>query len=586
MVPGGSEPYRAWQRLEVPVDAAWRILTSPAGARRWFAEDSHPGVRVGAVVGLRGSSPAEIDAVSPGTSIGLSFPTGRRATLEFRALGDDRCEIVVTDYGTDGQQAGALAAGWSALLSAARFVAGETKANRRTRQAIVVIHGIGSQRPLSTIRSFTDALVPHSDRWSKPDQLSVSYELRRYQLRRTRTRPRTDLFELYWADKVPGTKLGHIMAWLRSIAFRRPRDVCASLRPIAYLTWAVAVAAAGAVVSLVLTLGTSGSDRLWHAATGFAQVAWISACLSLAGGAINGFLIASLGDAARYLDAAPDNIAVRQSIRQSGVALLRRLHTEGQYDRIAVVGHSLGSVIGYDIIRLYWSEVYLSHGTPLTVDQTHLHRYEQVLGAAPATNEELAAHRRAQRDLWREYRRLGHPWLITDLITIGSPLTHAGTLLARSPTDLDGLIADLELPTCPPHGAPGGLTRPVSYLTDGQIRTLLMPTHAAPFAVTRWTNIYAPTRAIVMGDPIGGPLALIFGRGIKDIPVRVSPWWRRHTPMAHTSYWRRPRREGVATAIPVLTESLDIESRRWLDEHVSEMPWEMSVGHREADELP
>jgi hypothetical protein len=110
-----------------------------------------------------------------------------------------------------------------------------------------------------------------------------------------------------------------------------------------------------------------------------------------------------------------------------------------------------------------------------------------------------------------------------------------------------------------------------------------MPTHAALFAVTRWTNIYIPTRAIVLGDPVGGPLAPIFGKGIKDIPVRASPWWRRYTPIAHTSYWRRPAREGDATAITALRESLDIESRHWLNEHVSEMPWEMSIGDRGAD---
>lgn len=557
--------------------------------RRWVADDAHPGVRVGAVIGLLGSGPAEISAVCPGGSIGLSFPTGRRATLEFRARGSDQCEILVSDCGIDGQETDALATGWSALLSAALFVVDQAKANRRPRQAIVVIHGIGSQRPLSTIKSFTVALGLPGKRWSKPDRLSDSYELRRYQLSRTTTRPRTDMFELYWADKVPGTTLGQTLSWLRSIALRRPRNVSESLRPIAYLIRAVAVAAVVAVITLLLTLGVSGLDQLWHAATGLAKVAWISTLLALVGGVVSGFLIATLGDAARYLDAAPGNITVRQSIRQAGVALLRRLHTEGRYDRVAVVGHSLGSVIGYDIIRLYWSEVYLSHATPVTVDQTQLHNYlencEQ-LGEAPAapTDKELAKHRRAQRDLWREYRRLGHPWLITDLVTVGSPLTHAGTLLARSPKNLDELKADLELPTCPPHGAPE-VTRPERYLADGHIRTILMPIHSAPFAVTRWTNLYVPARGIVLGDPIGGPLAPAFGSGIKDVPVTVSPWWRRYTPMAHTSYWRDASRKGGKTPIPALRESIDFESRSWLDEHTREMPWETSIGDRGADEL-
>jgi len=489
---------------------------------------------------------------------------------------------VLSDYGGDGRQADTLATGWSAVLSAARFVVDETKANRRSRQAVIVIHGIGSQRPLSTIKGFTDALVARAERWSKPDQQSASYELRRYQLERTRYRPRTDLFELYWADKVPGTKLGQVLSWLRSIMLRRPRDVSAVLRPIAYLTWTVITAAAVAVVSLVLALGVGGFGHLWQAATGIAQIAWVSTGLTLAGAVINGFLIASLGDAARYLDAEPDNIAVRQSVRQSGVDLLRRLHAEGGYDRIAIVGHSLGSVIGYDIIRLYWSEIHLCHGKPVAVDQTCLKSYERVLATAATTSADLVTYRRAQRDLWREYRRLGHPWLVTDLITVGSPLTHAGTLLARSPADLDGLIADLELPTCPPHGAPTALTQKVRYLADCQLRTIRMPTHAAPFAVTRWTNLYVPAKAIVFGDPIGGPLAPTFGTGIKDVPVGITPWWRRYTPLAHTSYWRHPSRDGGNTAVLALKESIDIESGRWLDQHVSEMPWELSISDHRA----
>jgi len=587
-----DEPYGASQLLDVTVDTAWQILTSVAGARRWFEDDSHPGVRVGSTVAIRGAKPAEIDAVFRGSSIRLSFPEGRRARLKWCDFGE-RCKIVVTDYGGDGREANALADGWSALLSAALFVINETKANRHSRQAIVVIHGIGSQRPLSTVKRFTDALVDRSERWSKPDQLSTSYELRRYQLRRTRTRPRTDLFELYWADKVPGTKLKHISSWLRSIARRSPRDVGTSLRPIAYLIWIVAVTAAIGVAFLVWALGVDGVDRLWHAASAIAKIGWISAITSVVSAAISGFLISSLGDAARYLDAAPDNIAVRQSIRQSGVSLLRRLHADRRYDRVVVVGHSLGSVIAYDIIRQYWSEVYRSHGAPLAVDQTCLKQHTELFAAAATNGQNLDSYRRAQRELWQEYRRLGHPWLITDIITVGSPLTHAETLLARSPDDFRGLKEELELPTCPPQiredsddAEKKSLTLNEQYLVDGQIRTIRMLTHACPFALTRWTNIFVPTKAIVFGDPIGGPIAHLFGNGIKDVRVEMSPWWRRYTPMAHTSYWHRPPGAAGTIAISCLIDALDIESGRWLDKHVSEMmPWEMSVGNRRTAEL-
>jgi hypothetical protein len=225
-----AEPYRHGKRLDVPADAAWRILTCPAGAQRWFGEPTHPGIRVGAEVPVSGSSPAQISAIIPGTSVVLMFATGRHATIDILPDGQ-RCRIEVTDCGVDGTQTKALAEGWAGLVNAAIFVVDQTKANRRSRQAVVVVHGIGNQRPQHTLRAFTDALVPQSQRWNKPDQLSNSYELRRYQLKRTTDRPRTDFFELYWANKVPGTKAQHVFAWLRAIALRQPRNIATGCVP-------------------------------------------------------------------------------------------------------------------------------------------------------------------------------------------------------------------------------------------------------------------------------------------------------------------------------------------------------------------
>ena len=107
-----------------------------------------------------------------------------------------------------------------------------------------------------------------------------------------------------------------------------------------------------------------------------------------------------------------------------------------------------------------------------------------------------------------------------------------------------------------------------------------MLTQAAPFAVTRWTNIYAPTRGVIFGDPIGGPLAPVFGPGVKDKPVAISPWWRGQTPLAHTSYWLGASGRGNGgkpTAIDALRAAVDLESGRWLDNHLAELPWEMSI---------
>lgn len=577
-----SRPYTAERNLGLGLDAAATILMSPEGARRWLEDSSHPGIRPGAsfVVGM---SKAEVEGVDPGASIALVFANGRKATIEFSA-NNDRSKIKVTDYGIDGLETNALASDWDALFAGAEFLVSQTKANRRARQAFVMVHGIGNQRPQSTLKAFVRAVVPGS-KWNKPDRVSDSYELRRYQLPRTPARPRTDFYELYWANKVPGTKLHHTLSWLRTIVVRKPRNVSESLRPITYLTYVVVVLAVVGLLSLALALGIDGVERLIHAASTLAAIGWVSVLLSLVGAVANWFLVSTLGDAARYLDAAPDNIAVRQAIRKSGVDLLRRLHADGNYDRITLVGHSLGSAICYDIIRLYWSEVYLSHGSPATVNQTSLRNYERLLPLDLATTA-IVDYRRAQRDLWSEYRRLGHPWLITDLITIGSPLTHAGTLLAKSQADLNSRITDLELPTSPPQPPAGAFPRQETYLVDGHIRTIRMPTSAAPFALTRWTNLYAPTRAIVFGDPIGGPVASAFGVGIVDVAVRFSSFWRRNLPLAHTSYWREPFADPNAKATRRVWAELDVDSAGWLNRHVEQMPWETSIGTRQRDETP
>jgi alpha-beta hydrolase superfamily lysophospholipase len=70
------------------------------------------------------------------------------------------------------------------------------------------------------------------------------------------------------------------------------------------------------------------------------------------------------GDAAHYLDTIPENIVIRHEIRRDGIELLRKLHMVGRdpsddntefidkpYDRVVVIGHSLGSAIAYDVLK-------------------------------------------------------------------------------------------------------------------------------------------------------------------------------------------------------------------------------------------
>ena len=102
------------------------------------------------------------------------------------------------------------------------------------RQAVLLIHGIGEQRPMSTLRSFVEAVLPDkvdgSEKYrSKPDPLSSTLELRRLAAHQ---RFATDFYEYYWAHHTEGTTLTAVLAWLVSLVVRRKRDVPNHLRPL------------------------------------------------------------------------------------------------------------------------------------------------------------------------------------------------------------------------------------------------------------------------------------------------------------------------------------------------------------------
>lgn len=406
------------------------------------------------------------------------------------------------------------------------------------KQAVVLIHGVGEQIPMDTLRGFVEAVwsddpslrrpkVPATV-WSKPDTMSGDLELRRITTAENRERRRTDFFEFYWAHLMRQTTWSHVRAWLRVLLFRSPRRVPPQLRG---LWWSVVgLLAAAALVGLA---HASGLLSLSPSLLSLLGAAWF-----FGGGAIVTLFLHVAGDAARYLHVAPGNIEVRRHIRQAGLALLERLHESGEYDRIIVVGHSLGSVIGYDLLTHYWSRVHHHPGGTGQSSFEEILALEKVeklsaLASADPARFDADAFQRAQSDYFAQLRRRGHPWLVSDFITLGSPLAHASYLLARGEAELLRKISEREHPSCPPalENMLGELrfTYPA-----GELR---LPHHAATFAATRWTNLYFPCRRTLWGDLIGGPVAPAFGPGVKDIPVQTT---LRGNLFSHTLYWNFP----------------------------------------------
>ena len=435
----------------------------------------------------------------------------------------------------------------------------------------MIIHGIGEQRPMETLRAFVAGALGVSAPtlanrvFSKPDQISDTLELRRlnvlpgpYGENVLNKDCETDFYELYWQHLMQGTGWRPVLEWVLYLLCH-PRKL--NTRLLAIWKWVVAIVVL--VVVAIVVLGTLvwpalKISSLWLWAVGMTII--FSVPLGMLGlrvlkwlvvGRVERIFLGFIGDAVRYLNPDPPNVEARRAIRTAGLTLLRGLHEDElrRYKRIVLVGHSLGSVIAYDLITWFWQEQHYRveiervSGERQTV-ATH------PIATVPVPDEDKSPlddlgdpssitnrdeFRNRQWVLgWKSRHESGLPWRITDLITLGSPLAHADVLLAESDGALEQAKKQREFPTCPPQledaRDKGLLWR--KYEGAGRPRNVRILHHGAPFAVTRWTNLFFP------GDIIGGPVAHLFGEGIKDVPLcdpdsgRIAYSWR-----SHTHYW-------------------------------------------------
>jgi hypothetical protein len=475
---------------------------------------------------------------------------------------------------------------------------------KRKKIAVIFAHGMGEQIPMETLIGFVEAAwvanthaqwAPPSDEnpsdtWFTPDPMTGSLELRRITTRWTKSKvspeskgPRVDFFEFYWADLAEGTTVQEVWDWLRTLLVRWPKQVPKGLMGAWLLLWAAA--AIVAILSFFAVAPWPGG--WWHLALAIAA-------------AIVGYLMQyvvspSLGDVARYVRAEPRNIAIRHAIRDRGLKLLRDIHESGAYERIIVVAHSLGTIIAYDLISFLWAT--REPALLLHEDEPAFKKLRAVESAghslANATDTDRDQKRRAYREAQRTLRlalrsggedgterarRSDEEWLISDFVTLGSPLTHAQFLLARDETDFANKITRWLFPTnCPQFeviqseqrekinaregtppaevlGPPGGL---FSYFLRSP-KTWSMH-DAAPFAAVRWTNIYDSHQRIFQGDIISGPVAPIFGEGIRDIDLKAL---RGQSPVfSHTLYWTLPTGSPPPPHIEVMHKAIDLLDR-------------------------
>jgi len=500
-----------------------------------------------------------------------------------------------------------------------------------SRQAIVVIHGMGEQRPVETLNRFSRSIAPPgSTFFSKVDKVSGSFEARRHLIP---TQPglgtQTEIYEYHWSPLMTGNRLGDLGPLLKRMLLPVPGwwgpplallsvaagffFVLSLIGPLEgslprYLQVVLAVAAILGV-GYVLSFVPVGLAILWLLLwAGVGWLTWAAVWGPLMGvfggqtgndllrGLVGGglaaivatfvvtrllprWLTSSFVDVVRYLDTSPRSYAIRREIRGGIIDLLKGLHEYGRYSRIVVVAHSLGSYIAYDAISYLWAEMAKLHEGPMLSGKEAggatggsqpdgLGDLEKAASHLDGSPSSIESYQKAQQALWTGLREKGNPWLVTDFISFGSPMYFAHQLYTRNRAQFDERVRKHEFVTCPPENEGkernnvNGQLRFFSW-NNGGVRVLH---DAAPFAVTRWTNLWFPAAFGFFGDWFGGRLAPLFGPGILDIPITGNRPARFLPGAAHALYLGFPEDRRPGSFAKLFSTAIDLNPASWLPE--------------------
>jgi len=399
------------------------------------------------------------------------------------------------------------------------------------KQAIVLIHGIGEQRPMGTATMFAETIAGDDKIYYKPSNYGLRGEINKISIQKNKNRPTTDIYEYYWAHEFRDNKLSTINNWLFHLVIECARKLTAGMAsprsnsqeeglPKSKEGWIVFVGFAyGAALMLIAALAIFASRSLTSlvvaAITGYAVYKLL----------LSNILLGYLADAAKYLSNHPDNISARERVRSGAIKLLRDLNESEDYDRILIVGHSLGSVIGSDALTQYWHEV--CDSAPHRGDGREILKKKCddfiLMMENPSQPNFISQFQRHQRLMREALVESGCTWKITDLVTVGSPLSFANFLLARNDQDFRlKTNKTQQLLLCPPLGG----TKDHLYLGRPEgtpPRSSRYPAASTAYLYTRWTNLHGTK------DLIGGRVAPLYGIGVLDVKVNSTGFFRAHT---------------------------------------------------------
>lgn len=463
--------------------------------------------------------------------------------------------------------------------------------NTTVRTAVVIVHGMGEQLPLETLNRFVRTALPKVDGdrryFSRPERVTDSYEARRLLAYRQPWvgEPRhghVEFFEYHWSYKMTGNKLMDLLPTFARLLFRSPRTVPYGLKRVWWIAWVALVLIAAILVGTAIA-GVKYEEWTLAGVLGalFGEGVVVAALVAV-GNKLGNTVTSSFVDVVRYLDRSPRSYEVRRQIRKGMVDLLQGLHDRHAYSRIVVVAHSLGGYIAYDAITWLWPEMCKLHSGPIRRDGYErlpglksLQDSARAIAEHPASDltdgqqQQLAEFREQQFKLWRTSRQQGNPWLVTDLVTVGTPMYFADLLYTKDRKAFEDLVKRSELPMCPPRAGNQmveGRDKLVgrAYGFNNKGREVL--THGAPFAVVRWTNLFFPAEKSWHGDWFGGPLRPLFGTGIRDMPVSGNTPGRRAPGLAHSRYFSYPDDDGPDDIATILGQILQLNTDHLLDD--------------------
>jgi hypothetical protein len=438
----------------------------------------------------------------------------------------------------------------------------------KKRQAIVIIHGIGNQFPMDTTREFVENIKKDTDiLYSSPDREANYFETRRLSL----SNRKTDFYEFYWANLITEPSLSDLYSWVFRLLFIKKPSPRVMLLVVGIRFFCVLL-----LLSFIYTFYqdlqtfADSSYQFWPVPFTDSGLFALFTFLAFK------FLIPmvhtkvsqTVGDAFKYLTPSPSNIESRYRIRKKGISLLKNLHEKKDangnplYDRIVLLGHSLGSVIAYDLITHLWHDYRYNYEPeslpvvqPILDELSQLinqHHQDQSAHLGSAIEFPLIQFRELQRKLFKEIKSIKNPWLISDFISVGSPLCHGDLILAKNYKDFVKKTNYREFPLCPPkievkqdpatrsiikdYENSISFSKDIAVFDDETPKSpMRVINHSSQFAFIKWTNIY------FSNDYVGGDLGYYFGAGIQNIRlVPEGGWAKRKLPIfSHTSYWSK-----------------------------------------------